>query len=70
LLGKGSMEVPTMCYRDKNEVAVVVGDKVEYAGLKYVVKFIEEYDFATVVIAENIKTRTVETLLLQDIKKI
>jgi vancomycin permeability regulator SanA len=65
-----SLEVPGMCYRDKNDSPVKTGDVVERGNSKYLIKVIEEYDMATVAIVENIKTGKVETLLLRDIKKV
>ena len=59
-----------MCYRDKNNSPIKTGDMVEKNDIKYVIKVIEEYDFATVAIVENITNQEVETLLLRDIKKI
>lgn len=59
-----------MSFRDGCNVKVFAGDTVVRDGIKYIIKFIESYAVATVVIAENIKTHTVETLLLRDIKKI
>lgn len=59
-----------MCYRDSKNVPVVAGDVVEYKSKQYLVKVIEEYDMATEVIAEDIKTHKVKTLLLRDIKKV
>ena len=59
-----------MSYRDKNDSLIKTGDVVERGNSKYIIKCIEEYDMATVAIAENIKTGKVETLLLRDVKKI
>ena len=64
------MEVPAMCFKDQVNVPVSVGDIVEKDGKYYVIRFIEEYIMATTIIAENIKTGKVETLLLRDIKKV
>lgn len=60
-----------MCYRDKNNVAVGINDVVKYAGARYVVKYIEDYDCATVAIAEKLdSSHSIDTLLLRDIEKI
>jgi hypothetical protein len=59
-----------MCYRDKNEIEVSINDIVEYKGLMYCIRSINSYSCATVVIAENVLTHVVDTLLLQDIIKI
>lgn len=59
-----------MCFKDKNEVPISINDIIEYNGLTYKIKAIESYDCATVVISENLKTLSIETLLLQDIRKI
>jgi hypothetical protein len=59
-----------MAFRDKNNSPVKTGDTIERGNSKYIIKCIEEYDMATVAIAENIKTGKVETLLLRDVKKI
>ena len=59
-----------MCYQDKNNNPIKVGDNVERGNSKFIIKVIEEYDMATVAIVENIKTGKVETLLLRDVKKI
>ena len=59
-----------MCFKDKNNVPVSVGDLIERGNSKYIIKVIEEYDMATVAIVENIKTGKMETLLLRDVKKI
>jgi hypothetical protein len=59
-----------MCFKDRCNIPVSIGDEVEHKGKKYLIKVIEEYDMATEIIAENLKTHKVETLLLRDIKKI
>jgi hypothetical protein len=59
-----------MCYQDKNNSPIKMGDLVERGNSKFIIKVIEEYDMATVAIVENIKTGKVDTLLLRDIKKI
>lgn len=59
-----------MCFKDKNNVPVLVGDLIERGNSKYIIKAIEDYDMATVAIVENIKTHIVDTLLLRDVKKI
>lgn len=59
-----------MSFRDKNNVAVAIGDSVEYNGSRYVLLFIESYAFATVAIIENIKTHTIDSPLLRDITKL
>jgi hypothetical protein len=59
-----------MCYRDRNNIKLVPGDTVEYNDEKFVVKLIKDYSMATVVIAENLDTHRIETLLLRDVKKI
>lgn len=64
------MEVPAMSFKDKNKIPVVAGDKIECNDKQYIIRVIESYDMATEVIAENLKTHKVETLLLRDVKKI
>jgi hypothetical protein len=59
-----------MAFRDKNKVVVVAGDVVEANENLYRIKVIESYDLVTEVIAENMKTHKVETLLLRDVKKV
>lgn len=59
-----------MAFCDKNNVAVVVGDKVEYNGSVYIIRFIESYACATVAILEDIKTHTIDSPLLRDITKL
>ena len=59
-----------MAFRDKCNKKVSAGDIVEYKENLYRVKVIESYSMATEVIAENMKTHKVETLLLHDVKKI
>jgi len=61
---------PAMCYRDKGNLPVSVGDIVELDDRQYIIRFIEEYIMATTVIVENVKTHQIETLLLHDIRKI
>lgn len=57
-------------FRDKNKVLINVGDEIEKDGIKYIIKFIISHTTATVVIAENVESHQVETLLLHDVKKI
>lgn len=59
-----------MCYCDKNKVELFIGDIVEKDGQKYTVRLIESYPCATVAIAENIVTNSIDTLFLGDIIKI
>jgi hypothetical protein len=59
-----------MCFKDKNEVSVSIGDKVTCNGLIYTVQFIESYPCATIAVLENIKTHEVDRLFLRDIIKL
>ena len=59
-----------MCFRDCNNVKLNVGDTILYNEVKYSVTLIKSYSMATVVIAENLETHRIETLLLRDVKKI
>lgn len=59
-----------MAFKDKCNKKVTAGDIVESNDNLYRIKVIEEYVMATTVIAENIITHQIETLLLRDVKKI
>jgi len=59
-----------MAFRDKNNIMLFIGDIVEKDGQRFIVYGIATFPCATVAIAENIITKSVETLLLQDIIKI
>jgi len=59
-----------MAYRDKNNVDLFAGDVVEKDGHRYRIHDIKSYSFATVAIVENLETHSVDSLLLQDIRKL
>jgi len=59
-----------MAYRDKNNVDLFPGDVVEKDGHKYRIYDIKSYSFATVAIVENLETKSVDSLLLRDIRKL
>jgi len=59
-----------MAFKDKCNKKVSAGDLIEANENLYRIKVIESYDLVTEVIAENLKTHQVETLLLRDVKKV
>jgi hypothetical protein len=59
-----------MAFGDKNDVAVALGDLVEYNGSVYILRNIELYDFVTVAVLEDLKTHVIHSPLLRDIVKL
>jgi hypothetical protein len=59
-----------VCYCDKNNTELNIGDAIEKDSVKFIIVAIKSYTCATVAIVENVKTKQVDTFHLRDIVKI